>query len=265
MRLAALLAVLFATVVAYARFVEPRILRVQHSEITLEGAQLNGSTLTIALFSDTHFGIFKQAMPMHRIVDQINREAPDAVMIAGDFLYYLPPGEIPTALAPLAELQVPIFAVLGNHDVGFPGPIYTDELYAALTELGVILVENRAHPVTLGGQEVIIAGVSDLWQQQQDFSFSTNLSDAPVLLLTHNPDTAFEVPASIHYDLMLAGHTHGGQIRIPGLFKKVIPTQYPFDKGLYRLPLDGGTPGSFSLHPEQEWSAYRFGLTYRRR
>lgn len=241
MRLAALLAVLFATVVAYARFVEPRILRAQHSEITLEGAQLNGSTLTIALFSDTHFGIFKQAMPMHRIVDQINREAPDAVMIAGDFLYYLPPGEIPTALAPLAELQVPIFAVLGNHDVGFPGPIYTDELYAALTELGVILVENRAHPVTLGGQEVIIAGVSDLWQQQQDFSFSTNLSDAPVLLLTHNPDTAFEVPASIHYDLMLAGHTHGGQIRIPGLFKKVIPTQYPFDKGLYRLPLDGGT------------------------
>jgi len=61
------------------------------------------------------------------------------------------------------------------------------------------------------------------------------------VLLTHNPDTAFEVPASINYDLMLAGHTHGGQIRIPGLYKKVIPTEYPFDKGLYRLAIDGQT------------------------
>jgi len=234
-RWVALVAVVCTSVIAYARFVEPRILTVQHSEITLEGAKPQGPTISIALFADTHFGIFTHAMPMKRIVDRINREAPDAVMIAGDFLYYLPPQNIPGALAPLADLQAPIFAVLGNHDVGFPGPIYTDELYSALSELGVILVENRAHRIELAGQNVIIAGTSDLWQQQQDFSFSTDLSDVPIFLLTHNPDTAFEVPESVDYDLMLAGHTHGGQIRLPGLFKKVIPTDYPFDKGLHRL------------------------------
>ena len=122
-RWAAFIALVFTTIIAYARFVEPRILLVEHSEITLEGAQPDSPAIKIALFADTHFGIFTHAMPMQRIVYRINQEAPDAVMIAGDFLYYLSPLDIPTALAPLADIQVPIFAVLGNHDVGFPGPI----------------------------------------------------------------------------------------------------------------------------------------------
>jgi len=61
----------------------------------------------------------------------------------------------------------------------------------------------------------------------------------PIFLLTHNPDTAFKVPPSFDYDLMLAGHTHGGQVRIPGLIHKVIPTEYPFDKGLHTKQIAG--------------------------
>jgi len=224
-----------ASVFGYARFIEPHILWVKHTDIVLRQTESDGPTIKLALFSDTHFGIFRHAMTMQRIVERINTENPDAVMIAGDFLYYLPPQDIPTALAPLAELQAPVFAVLGNHDVGFPGPIYTNELYAALTELGVILIENRAQAATLAGQAVIVAGTSDLWEQQQDFAFSSALTDVPTFLLTHNPDTAYEVPDQINYDLMLAGHTHGGQVRIPWLFRKVIPTVYPFDKGLHRV------------------------------
>lgn len=227
--------VVAASIMAYARFVEPRLLWTEHTDITLKDAQPNGPTIRLALFSDTHFGIFKQAMSMQRIVERVNREAPDAVMIAGDFLYYLPARDIPAALAPLADLHAPVFAVLGNHDVGFPGPIYTEELYAALTALGVTLVENRAYPTTLAGHEVIVAGTSDLWQQQHDFGFSTDLPDLPTFWLAHNPDTAFEAPPSTDYDLMLAGHTHGGQIRIPGLFRWVIPTEHPFDKGLHTV------------------------------
>jgi len=233
-----IVAVVLATIAAYARFVEPRILRVEHSEITLAQAEPGGPAISLALIADTHFGFFKNAMPMQRIVDRINREAPDAVLIAGDFLYYLPPEDIPNALAPLANLQAPVFAVLGNHDVGFTGPIYTKELYAALTALGVTLVENRAHAVTLAGQDVMIAGASDLWEQQQDFAFSAGLSDVPTFLLTHNPDTALNMPANVDYNLMLAGHTHGGQIRIPWLYRKVIPTDYPFDIGLHRVQVD---------------------------
>ena len=141
-------------VIAYSRFIEPNILQVKHAEIVLEGAIPESPTIKIALFSDTHFGVYKNAMPMQRIVERINRESPDAVMIAGDFLYHLSPIDIPRVLAPLADLHAPVFAVLGNHDVGFPGPIYTKELYAALQALKVNLVENRATRVNLGEQEL---------------------------------------------------------------------------------------------------------------
>jgi len=175
----AILAILASSVLAYARFVEPRILTVEHADIVLPNANEQSPEIRLALIADTHFGIFTNAMPMKRILSRINQEAPDAVFIAGDFLYHLPPEKIPAALAPLADARAPVFAVLGNHDVGHPGPIYTSELYTALDELGVTLVENRAEPVELNGQDVLIAGTSDLWEREQDYAFSAGLSAPP--------------------------------------------------------------------------------------
>ncbi len=239
-RFLALIGLLSAYVFGYARYGEPRMLHIQHETLFLDGADEQAPNLRLALFSDTHFGIFKHAMPMSRIVDAVKEENPDAVFIAGDFLYHLKPEDIPAALAPLGEIAVPVFAVLGNHDVGFPGPIYTAELYNALQSLDVTLVENRAYEVTIAGQELIIGGVSDLWQRQQSYDFSAGLPDKPLILLTHNPDTAFTAPADVPFSLMLAGHTHGGQVRIPGLVQRVVPTQYPFDKGLHEVVTRGG-------------------------
>lgn len=239
-RALAAIAIGISSLLAYARFIEPRILNVERVEIVLEGANETSQTVRIALFSDTHFGVYRNAMPMDRIVDRLTKETPDAVFIAGDFLYHLSPGDIPEALAPLEWLEAPIYAVLGNHDVGFPGPIYSAELYAALENLGVTLVENRAIETTIGGQEIVIGGTSDLWQRQQNFAFTSTLPDKPLILLTHNPDTALSVPDDIPFSIMLAGHTHGGQIRLPGMVNRVIPTQYPFDKGLHRVATNGG-------------------------
>ena len=239
-----------ATVFAYARFVEPQLLMVHTETVLTQGATEKSPSIKLALFSDTHFGIFKHAVPMSRIVAKVNAQTPDAVFIAGDFLYYLNPIDIPKALAPLSELHAPVYAVLGNHDVGHPGPVYTKELYSALQALGVTLVENRAIGVTIAGQDIVIGGVSDLWQGQQSYTFTRTLPDKPLILLTHNPDTALVVPSDIPFALMLAGHTHGGQVRLPGLFKKVIPTEYPFDKELHKVASDGGerlvyvTPGT---------------------
>jgi len=239
-RVLSALALLASTVLAYARFVEPRILVVHSETIVTAGASAESPALRLVLFSDTHFGIFKNAMPMSRIVTKVNSQSPDAVFIAGDFLYHLHPADIPKALASLSQINAPIYAVLGNHDVGFPGPIYTANLYSALRALDVTLVENRAYEITLAGQDIIIGGVSDLWQRQQDYAFTNTLPDKPLILLTHNPDTALTVPADIPFALMLAGHTHGGQVRLPGMAHKVIPTQYPFDKELHRVAARGG-------------------------
>lgn len=225
---------------AWARFVEPQMLLVKETHIDLRKGETDTAELRIALFSDTHFGVYPNAIPMHRIVRRINQEDVDAVLIAGDFLYELPIERVADVLSPLSELEAPTFAVMGNHDVGFPGPIYGDSLYGSLKEAGVTIVENRSYEVSLNGRPVVIAGTSDLWQGKYDLEFEADFPDgAPVLLLTHNPDMVFQVPSSVDFDLMLAGHTHGGQIRlpIPGLTQKVIPTNYPFDTGLHHVNL----------------------------
>lgn len=204
-----------------------------------------GGSIRIALFSDTHFGIFKNTISMRRIVDRINQEEVDAVFIAGDFLYELPSHKIAAVVEPLRNSNAPVYAVMGNHDVGFPGPLYGDALYSALRRVGVTLVENRSFDVQLNNHPVIIAGTSDLWQGRQSYEFFADLpKGVPVIVLTHNPDTALSVPSDFDYDLMLAGHTHGGQIRIPlpGITRRVIPTSYPFDTGLHYVPRAGLMP-----------------------
>ncbi len=172
---------------------------------------------------------------------RINREGVDAVFLAGDLTYHPDPEDIPSDFAALADLNAPMFAVLGNHDVGFPGNDLSDAILATLSQAGTTVVHNRAFEVDIGGQPVVVSGASDLWQRRQDFGFSGALPEGkPVILLTHNPDTALVVPDSFSYDLMLAGHTHGGQVRLPGIYRNFLPVTGPFDKELHRIQTPAG-------------------------
>lgn len=234
-------ALALSSLLAYARFVEPRQLVTHRETIILPGASESSPSIRIALFGDPHIGIFTNALPIERIVSRINFETVDAVFLAGDLTYHPDAADIPEDFAALGKLDAPLFAVLGNHDVGFPGDDLTDALFAALGEAGAVIVHNRAFETALGGQDVVISGASDLWQKRQDFSFSSSLPvGKPLILLTHNPDTALVVPDNFAYDLMLAGHTHGGQVRIPGLYKHILPVRGPFDKQLHRFASPAG-------------------------
>ena len=227
----------------WARYIEPRELQVHRETILLPGATAASPSIRVALFSDTHLGLFPNAVPMDRIVQRINSEGVDVALLAGDITYHPPPKQVDRLLAPLSDLNAPLFAVLGNHDIDLPGaPHLSRTILAALDKAGAVIVQNRAFETTLGGHDIVVAGASDLWQHQQDFGFSAGLPEGvPVLLLTHNPDTALSVPDDFDYSLMLAGHTHGGQIRIPLLYHRMIPTQWPFDKGLYTFPSHAGS------------------------
>lgn len=199
------------SVLAYARFVEPRLLTKRIHDIKLERCFPQAGAVRLALFSDTHIGLFANAMPPARIAKAIAAAKPDAVLIAGDFTYFLKPEAFERTFAPFAAVGAPVFAVLGNHDVGLPGPDVGAPLTQSLENIGISVIDNRAAKIA----SVEIAGLSDSWQRRQDMRVVAAPSARPRLVLTHNPETVFDLPADAQVDLLLAGHTHGGQIYIP--------------------------------------------------
>lgn len=205
------------TVLAYARFIEPRILLTAEHDVALKQCFSEEGSVRLAVFSDTHNGLLPNAMPIRRIASRVRSLEPDAVFIAGDFVYFLQPDRFIETYAALGGVGAPVYAVLGNHDVGFPGPDVGDALATALLEIGVSMIDNASEPSVVHGQGIEIVGLSDTWQGKQKLSLIAEPSEAPRILLTHNPETIYDFPPGADVDLLLAGHTHGGQIRIPGL------------------------------------------------
>ena len=210
----------------YARFIEPKLLFVNHYKIE------TGFKAKYALIADVHLGIYNDASILERTVNKINALDVDAVMIAGDFTYESQFDDMELLFASLAKLKVPVYAVLGNHDCEKPGPKIRDELEKILTDLDVHVISNKAK--VLNG--ITILGLGSRWAGDDEVSLLDNYGkNDKLVVLTHNPDTALDFEPNHYPDLTLAGHTHGGQIRIPYLYKKVIPVRgnVLWDQGLY--------------------------------
>ncbi len=215
----------------WARFVEPQMIRVQHT--TLAGT---GVEARIILISDIHLGVYKGSGFLDRVVDRINALPADAVVIAGDFTYEPQDHPLQAMFAPLARLRLPVHAVLGNHDQQAPGPDIDAALREALAVHRVQVIEGRS--VALPGFR--LAGLGDRWAQRDDPALlRQTASPLPTVVLAHNPDSAIELGPE-DAALVLAGHTHGGQIRIPWLYRKVIPSAYGFDRGEQVLSTPSG-------------------------
>lgn len=205
----------------WTRFIEPNWIITRQTTIAV------GGQARLALISDLHLGRFKGAAFMDRLVDRLNALDVDAVVIAGD-LTGDPDEPLDHLFAPLAGLRHPAYAVLGNHDEGQPGPPIADELRRVLARHGIGVIEGRS--VTVAG--VTLAGLGDRWAGKDAPDFLATLPhDRPLVVLTHNPDTAMDMPAGVAR-LLLAGHTHGGQVRIPFLYRRMIPANGAFDRGL---------------------------------
>lgn len=209
----------------YARFIEPNIILTKHTDIDV------GFSATIVVISDLHLGVYNNHSFLERIVKQINTlEGVDMVLIPGDFTYY-PPSDLDTLFSSLKEIKYPTYAVLGNHDSERPGPKIQKELQAALEKNGVIFLHNTN--ALFERSNIHILGLGDKWADEDDIAQIDNFKAADnLIVLTHNPDTIMNYTNDIP-DVTIAGHTHGGQIRIPFVYKHVIPSRYEFDEGLY--------------------------------
>jgi len=144
-----------------------------------------------------------------------NQENPDLVVLTGDYLVYRPSPiyELARRLRSLVSRRG-IYAVLGNHDI-FPDSTRLTVTHA-FTAVGIEVLWNAiATPL---GVEFPLVGLADLWSREfnPDPIFQQLDPSCPRLVLSHNPDTA-AILKQWRVDLQLSGHTHGGQIRLPGV------------------------------------------------
>jgi predicted MPP superfamily phosphohydrolase len=188
--------------------------------------------LRIVVLADIH--AVEPWMPVARIEEIVrttNALKPDLVVHLGDYVHGVPrpfrSGAVPISewSAVLAKLDAPLgaYAVLGNHDWSH-NPVGIRE---ALTGNGIPVLENQATKIkTADGFEFWLAGLGDQVARQNDLAktMSAVTDDAPVILLAHEPDIFPQVPARV--SLTLCGHTHGGQVRIPGFGPLLVPSRY---------------------------------------
>ncbi|MEH3117477.1 MAG: metallophosphoesterase [Methylorubrum populi] len=221
---------------AYAFVVEPRFrLALTRYALTPPG-WTPGLRLRIAVLADIH--VCEPYMPLGRVAEIVaatNALAPDLILLLGDYpagrKVTWQPVPLPDFARLAAELRAPLgtYAVLGNHDWwddreamrAGKGPV---EVRRLLEARGIPVLENDAVRLVHDGRPFWIAGLADqepflpVGSRRSLADIPATLAqvgdDAPVILMAHEPDIFVKVPPRI--SLTLAGHTHGGQIRVLG-------------------------------------------------
>jgi hypothetical protein len=232
----------------YAYHVEPTWLAVNQVELPIHGLSPALSGLRVAQLSDFHHGPHIPTGYLEGAVERTVAEKPDLIALTGDFIDR-GPEHVATAARLFRGLKAPlgVFAVLGNHDFsvhtarGARRYAELDRRVAdALAAEGVTVLRNRAIPVEHNGAKLLVAGVDDLWsgESDADAALAGTCENTPRVVLAHNPQSAEQL-ANHRADLILSGHTHGGQINWPGLGRLLLGKKARrWAAGLY--PLEAG-------------------------
>ncbi|HEU0124008.1 MAG TPA: phosphodiesterase YaeI [Bryobacteraceae bacterium] len=207
----------------YVTLIEPRWLAETWKTVRT-GRNLR-RPLRIAHLSDLHASYTVPISFLETAFRQALAMQPDMVCLTGDYVTTnadFDQKRYESALATLAN-SVPVYAVLGNHDGGswaarsgwHASHVYVRNM---LTRSGIHVLHNDAIRLDVQGQPLWLVGVGDWWSEELSAGLAfakVSVPDAPVLVMSHNPDGK-EDCAPYAWDLMLCGHTHGGQVMLPG-------------------------------------------------
>jgi uncharacterized protein len=229
-RMLTLLGLALTGAAAYARWVEPEWLKVRYVQVTIPRLPAAFHDYRIAHISDIHMGGWMTRERLLAAVELVNLIQPDLVAITGDFVDRHA-GMLAADLAGPLHLLEPrdaTVAVMGNHDY-YSG---VNGVRRVLRECGIIELANVVHTVRRGDDQLHIAGVDDVAERQAslDAVLDQLPADGPAVLLAHEPDFADVAAPTGRFDVQLSGHTHGGQLRLPGVGALVLPSygkRYP--------------------------------------
>ncbi len=227
-----ILGLVFAAVVAILAIGFGETYRLEIKEYTFAcpdlPAEFDG--VRVALVTDIHRGPFFSENRVGSLVERVNALEPDLILLGGDYVY-LDTSYAASCFAELAGLQAPLgcFAVLGNHDYGTydDGDNGPATVVQAIEEAGITLLRDEGIWLEYNGARIRLGGVSDYQVDRPRLGpvVDDTSEDDFVLLISHSPDFAEDLPAGA-VDLVVSGHTHGGQVTLFGLWAPYIPSEY---------------------------------------
>ena len=225
----AVIPLILFSMVFWGTFIEPNRLIVRQETITIDNWPAELSGLRIALIGDVHTGAwFIDDRKLQRIVELTNQQQPDLVVLLGDYMvsnsWHGHRVEPEVTAAALRNLKAPlgVYAVLGNHDWWYNG----NRVIQAFQQDGIHVLEGEVAEVKWRDRSFFLVGIGDVWTRSQ--YFNQTLAKIPptsnVIILTHNPDYFPAIPQTV--PLMLAAHTHGGQVNLPLIGRPIEPSDY---------------------------------------
>lgn len=222
--------------------IEPRGFAVERTTVPMMGLPASLDGLTICQVTDIHFGPAVGSAYIKKVIETANSLKPDLIALTGDYIE----GE-KRHVGPVVRLlkdlkaRVGVVTILGNHD-HYAGKGYTEDL---LVSNGFKPLQNSHTMIGSGKGALCIAGVRDYLEDRPDAKEALKgvPVEVPRILLSHHPDYSEELPTDERVDLVVSGHTHGGQVRLLNSFAPILPSRYgqKYSGGLVALNRKEGT------------------------